>query len=934
MAGVAGPIGIAIAAVGALAGVINSLVSESLEKFGELNKSIAKTGDLTDEQVVRMSAKVNMLSEVFGEQNDRIVLAAQQMAKGFGISFSKALEQVEIGFKNGANSSNELIDSIKEYSVLAKEAGMDAEQYRKLLEVQAQEGVYADKLADSLKEANIKLGEFKKGTKDALLNAFGKPFTDEVEKGVKSGSMTTFEAMQKISTKAIEVGLNTQQLSTLVADVFGGMGEDIGRSKVIDIYANFEDKTVELTGSAKKAQEAMEKQMQSVEALGVAQSRLTMTIAPLQQELGTFFNELKTQSVDTLNAFLETYGEDIVKVFKDVMKFAGEVADIYGEVYGEIFETVKEIGTDIASIFEGIGGSAEGSLSLIKGAVTLISTPLKALVTLISRAVSVVEAGTKKIIDLGAAAGIEYFKQIKSERQLALAARARAEFEAQAMSDKEKMQSFLRQEAVGEYDLQFNLNKVKRISFEEQQAFWAKTKKFQAQILKGKENITEEDRKQAELRALKSAAGLFRDDYFKKIKAEAKVTTQSLLTAEAIKKKAAKDKEKRDKARAKKSKKTAKELIKETSLLVKNSTKEMEDMYRKTFTPFDAALLQYDLIIKKEKELEALQESGANITTIQKEADELKHINSLHTETLNLLSAQQMSVFQLRTAFKGIKEDDSTPPKKEGEETPEEKAKRLADEAAAIRGATVEVTQMASDAIFEINASRIDALEAKRMASIDRMFNREVEQARGNSVLIEQAEAKRIKRQEALEAELNKKRKRQAIAQATINGALAITKILAEVPKFDFGVATAIQVGLAASSTAAQIATISSQQFAKGGVINGPSHAQGGVPVYGAGGKFAEVEGGEAIINKRSTTMFKPILSAINTAGGGKKFASGGVMPSMERIASNAGFDIGAETNLVGQAIAKLTDRQQVVVLDTFQEEQDKLNNYNKTRVQ
>ena len=80
--------------------------------------------------------------------------------------------------------------------------------------------------------------------------------------------------------------------------------------------------------------------------------------------------------------------------------------------------------------------------------------------------------------------------------------------------------------------------------------------------------------------------------------------------------------------------------------------------------------------------------------------------------------------------------------------------------------------------------------------------------------------------------------------------------------------------------------------------------------------------------------MYKPILSAINTAGGGKKFASGGLMPSMERIAENAGFDINAETNLVSQAISKLTDRQPVVVLDTFAEEQNKLDNYNKTKVQ
>ena len=76
----------------------------------ELNKSIAKTGDLTDEQVVRMSAKVSMLSEVFGEQNDEDSLRQlKQMASGFGISFDKALKlQVELGFKNGANASGRI----------------------------------------------------------------------------------------------------------------------------------------------------------------------------------------------------------------------------------------------------------------------------------------------------------------------------------------------------------------------------------------------------------------------------------------------------------------------------------------------------------------------------------------------------------------------------------------------------------------------------------------------------------------------------------------------------------------------------------------------------------------------------------------------------------------------------------------------------------
>ena len=166
-----------------------------------------------------------------------------------------------------------------------------------------------------MKEANIKLREFKKGTAEALEKTLGKEFADGIAKGVKDGTISTIDAMTSISQKAQEVGLDNQQLSELTTNVFGTMAEDIGTSKILEIYASYGDKTRELTGSAKKAQEAMEAQMQATERLNVSQARLAQTVAPLQQELNTFFMELKTGSIDTLNAFLETYGEDIVKVF-------------------------------------------------------------------------------------------------------------------------------------------------------------------------------------------------------------------------------------------------------------------------------------------------------------------------------------------------------------------------------------------------------------------------------------------------------------------------------------------------------------------------------------------------------------------------------------------------------------------------------------------
>jgi hypothetical protein len=64
---------------------------------------------------------------------------------------------------------------------------------------------------------------------------------------------------------------------------------------------------------------------------------------------------------------------------------------------------------------------------------------------------------------------------------------------------------------------------------------------------------------------------------------------------------------------------------------------------------------------------------------------------------------------------------------------------------------------------------------------------------------------------------------------------------------------------------------------AANGMLVGNSHAQGGIKI-GTPRGMIEAEGGEVIINKRSTAMFKPILSAINEAGGGVKFADGGAI--------------------------------------------------------
>tara|TARA_Y100001938_G_scaffold20948_1_gene26706 strand:- start:2395 stop:4926 length:2532 start_codon:yes stop_codon:yes gene_type:complete len=102
---------------------------------------------------------------------------------------------------------------------------------------------------------------------------------------------------------------------------------------------------------------------------------------------------------------------------------------------------------------------------------------------------------------------------------------------------------------------------------------------------------------------------------------------------------------------------------------------------------------------------------------------------------------------------------------------------------------------------------------------------------------------------------------------------------------------------IAVASTLALLMSIKSniaalsggQKMADGGMVQGKSHAQGGEK-FAVGGRVVELEGGEAVINKRSTAMFRSQLSAMNSAGGGVKFADGGLlnMPSFSQQQFNA----------------------------------------------
>jgi hypothetical protein len=119
-------------------------------------------------------------------------------------------------------------------------------------------------------------------------------------------------------------------------------------------------------------------------------------------------------------------------------------------------------------------------------------------------------------------------------------------------------------------------------------------------------------------------------------------------------------------------------------------------------------------------------------------------------------------------------------------------------------------------------------------------------------------------------------------AMAISNTFLGVTEIL-KAPAAPFiepfaSVVRAIRVATTIATGLAAVDKINSAKFGLGGIAVGPSHEKGGIP-FRIGGTTHEMEGEEAIINKKSTRMFRHQLSAINQAGGGRAFAVGGEVP-------------------------------------------------------
>jgi myosin heavy subunit len=217
-----------IGIIGLIAG-IGALTKQFYKLKTGIDQDRAAVKKFTDESGADLdatTAKARALADTYDKDFNEVLMAANTYSKEMGISMSEGLDKMAKGFQTGADANDEFLDKLKEYPAQFKTAGLSADETIALMSQEATSGIFSDKGTDAIKEATIRLREMTPVTEKAL-KGIGIS-AKELQKELKSGSMSYTDAIKLISTNLGKLPEQSREVGEVLADVFGGAGEDAG----------------------------------------------------------------------------------------------------------------------------------------------------------------------------------------------------------------------------------------------------------------------------------------------------------------------------------------------------------------------------------------------------------------------------------------------------------------------------------------------------------------------------------------------------------------------------------------------------------------------------------------------------------------------------------------------------------------------------------
>ncbi|MFK4461627.1 phage tail tape measure protein [Bacillus safensis] len=321
------------------------------ESMEEVNQGVIDTRknlqNLKGDQLELATKRANILKEVFEYEIPESTRAAKALMDNYGVDVGKSFDLITVAAQKGGDYSNELLDTISEYSSQFSSAGISIEGMFNIMLQGAKNGAWnMDKVGDAVKEFNIRAQDGSKSTVNAFrdigLDAekMGTAIAEGGEKGQKA-FMATVSAIA-----AVKDPLDRDAAGVAL---FGTMWEDL-RGKVVTSLDPTKDMLGEVEGATEKAGKAIKDNFNDRAVM--AFRKLMSNLLPIGEILLEKIEPALDKAGDAVDRFTKWF-QGLTPSMQNTIVIAGLLAAAFPPVIIALGLVVSSIGTVTGALGRG-----------------------------------------------------------------------------------------------------------------------------------------------------------------------------------------------------------------------------------------------------------------------------------------------------------------------------------------------------------------------------------------------------------------------------------------------------------------------------------------------------------------------------------------------------------------------------------------------------
>lgn len=305
--------------------------------------------NISGKQLEDVTRKAFVLKETFGYEIPESTRAAKALIDNFGVDAGKAFDYITVAAQKGGDYSQELLDTISEYSVQFKSAGLSIDQMFNILIQGAQNGGWSmDKVADAVKEFHIRAQDGSKTTAEgfAMIGLDANKMGEAIAKGGEEGQRAFMATVAALA--AMKDPLKQNQAGVAL---FGTQWEDV-REKVITAMDPTKNVLGDVAGATDKAGKALQNNLgaratKDLRALGAA-------LIPLGNVLLNDIEPAFEGASEHIKEFAE-WMENLSPGARKLVVAIGLAAAAFGPLAIGLGAVIRGVGTVSGALSKGIG---------------------------------------------------------------------------------------------------------------------------------------------------------------------------------------------------------------------------------------------------------------------------------------------------------------------------------------------------------------------------------------------------------------------------------------------------------------------------------------------------------------------------------------------------------------------------------------------------